>query len=387
MAYIEPEFQNMLGDEAQIFRNPTLSIDTTVPVQLESADGTIVGSPDASAPLSFELNGVVINGLGHIRSGQTNYNTGTGWWVGSNNGVAKLSIGNPASNYLTWDGSTLTISGTERVIQNFTATEALTQGQAVFVSDGTETRNVSQTNASSTAINMGDAGGNLLWSAQTFTAATPSLVLNQVTLSLGKNGTVGGTVIVDLYATSAGLPTGSSLATTSTSLTANTVGGQSSYNFTFNYTMTAGTVYAIVIHGITGSGAFNNIIVYGDGSGPGRSTSPDGTTWTAFPGSSFYYIVRYTFSTSGQVALTSTDSTNSPGQYASFIGFVYATTIKGSSAPVVISGSAVGLSGLTLKGQYYLQDTAGTIGTSVGSNTRKAGIAVSTTQLIITNLW
>jgi hypothetical protein len=48
---------------------------------------------------------------GYIATGQTAYNTGTGFWVGSVSGTAKLSVGNSAGNYLTWDGSSLSIKG------------------------------------------------------------------------------------------------------------------------------------------------------------------------------------------------------------------------------------------------------------------------------------
>ena len=54
---------------------------------------------------------IVLTASGHIRSGQTDYNTGTGFFLGISGGTAKFSIGNPAARYLTWDGSTLTING------------------------------------------------------------------------------------------------------------------------------------------------------------------------------------------------------------------------------------------------------------------------------------
>lgn len=54
---------------------------------------------------------IVIDTSGLIRSGQTAYNTGTGWWIGNDGGTPKLSIGNPSANYLTWDGTGLTING------------------------------------------------------------------------------------------------------------------------------------------------------------------------------------------------------------------------------------------------------------------------------------
>jgi hypothetical protein len=52
---------------------------------------------------------VTVNSTGYIRSGQTAYNTGTGFWMGQVGGVPKFSIGNPSGNYMLWDGSNLII--------------------------------------------------------------------------------------------------------------------------------------------------------------------------------------------------------------------------------------------------------------------------------------
>ncbi len=51
---------------------------------------------------------------GHIKSGQTDYNTGVGWWIGSVAGVPKFSIGNPSDSYFTYDSGTgvMTLKGT-----------------------------------------------------------------------------------------------------------------------------------------------------------------------------------------------------------------------------------------------------------------------------------
>lgn len=44
--------------------------------------------------------------------GQTEYDTGTGFWLGlDTDGVPKFSLGNSAGNKLTWNGSTLAITG------------------------------------------------------------------------------------------------------------------------------------------------------------------------------------------------------------------------------------------------------------------------------------
>jgi hypothetical protein len=48
---------------------------------------------------------------GYIRSGQTAYHTGTGFWLGKTGGVGKFSVGNPAGNFLVWDGTQLYVNG------------------------------------------------------------------------------------------------------------------------------------------------------------------------------------------------------------------------------------------------------------------------------------
>lgn len=48
---------------------------------------------------------------GYLRGGQTAYNTGTGFFLGYDTDAYKFSIGDASSNYVTWDGSTLEISG------------------------------------------------------------------------------------------------------------------------------------------------------------------------------------------------------------------------------------------------------------------------------------
>lgn len=47
----------------------------------------------------------------NIRGGQTDYNTGIGYFLGLSAGDYKLSIGDPSGNYLTWDGDYLRIKG------------------------------------------------------------------------------------------------------------------------------------------------------------------------------------------------------------------------------------------------------------------------------------
>jgi len=48
---------------------------------------------------------------GNVKGGMTDFMTGTGYFIGLNSGVYKMSIGNPAGNYISWDGSYLRIKG------------------------------------------------------------------------------------------------------------------------------------------------------------------------------------------------------------------------------------------------------------------------------------
>ena len=55
--------------------------------------------------------GITLSGGGNIKGGQTDYNTGTGFFLGYHSSAYKFSIGNASTKGITWDGSTLSIGG------------------------------------------------------------------------------------------------------------------------------------------------------------------------------------------------------------------------------------------------------------------------------------
>jgi hypothetical protein len=65
-----------------------------------------------SITMSSAAGGVSMGTGNYIQAGQTAYDTGTGWFIGDVSGTPKLSIGNSAGNKVTWDGSTLAVTGT-----------------------------------------------------------------------------------------------------------------------------------------------------------------------------------------------------------------------------------------------------------------------------------
>jgi len=78
-------------------------------------DGTTLtiseGNLGGSNVVSINSSGLDVGSLGSIRGGATAFETGTGFWMGYDTAY-KLYIGDKTSdNYLSWDGSTLTVRG------------------------------------------------------------------------------------------------------------------------------------------------------------------------------------------------------------------------------------------------------------------------------------
>lgn len=120
----------------------------------------------------------------------------------------------------------------------------------------------------------------------------------------------------------------------------------------------------------TGTGGSN------PGAGYGALTLKPATT------ASLDYVVN----ANSANAVSYTTPTSTAFRSQAFIGFAVSTVSTGQSLVVTTGGIATGLSGLTPLAQYYLNDTNGTIGTSPGTNSRKVGIAVDTTNIAVTNI-
>jgi hypothetical protein len=89
-------------------------------VQINSAEGTKLSGIASGADVTLSAvnggltvtgGGITLSSGGAIKGGQTAYNTGTGFFQGWNGSAYVLSLGNPAGNKLTWDGTSLAITG------------------------------------------------------------------------------------------------------------------------------------------------------------------------------------------------------------------------------------------------------------------------------------
>lgn len=68
-----------------------------------------------------------------------------------------------------------------------------------------------------------------------------------------------------------------------------------------------------------------------------------------------------------------------------FIGYVKTNGTVDSTLPIIVGGSLTIFSGLLPGQQYYLSNTRGAISNTVGTNSRKCGIALSSTELLVSN--
>lgn len=87
------------------------------------------------AGTTITAGGITMSSGGSIKGGQTDYNTGIGWFLGYSGGEYKFSIGDPAGNRMTWDGVKLRVSG-QAIKAEYAYTEGFTlvnSGAGTFV--------------------------------------------------------------------------------------------------------------------------------------------------------------------------------------------------------------------------------------------------------------
>lgn len=309
------------------------------PVVLSASDGSIMGAPDFSAPLSFEPFGIVINSLGHIRSGQSKYNTGAGWWIGNDNNVSKLSIGNPASRSLAWDGTNLTING--YVQTGIGAFGGDGSDGALSVPSGTTTINLGGlTNVTKNYSSIIIAAGATLAFSNPHTNGTVVILKSQGLIQIA------GTVNMQ----GAGAPGGAAVQQSFAASTGHTDGNAGNN----------GNIYSLFLSNTNAGGAGNGFSVPGNG-----GALPTIALNTAYYTNIFNYAFKYTnlwtaaAGGSGEVRGISTngDYTSGAGGRASgtvliecagawnFTGTINASGGNGGDAVINSNGTQIGAGG------------------------------------------
>lgn len=102
---------------------------------------------------------LILSTVGALRGGQTGYDTGVGFFLGYAGGAYKFSVGDPAGNYLKYDGATLSMKG-NFVVDNLAAVSAQTGALSIdSVLTLASAGKIAHTFGSDGELNIGNLGG------------------------------------------------------------------------------------------------------------------------------------------------------------------------------------------------------------------------------------
>jgi len=255
-----------------------------------------------------------------------------------------------------------------------TTARDISAGDACVIGDGVATISAGNGagNASGNTINSTD------WVSQKFTTGAYDTHVKSIVIQVSDvNNGYGATA--SIRANNSSLPTGSDIGGISGTVTIS-AGTATSRTITFSspVPVSPSTDYHVVVRSNSNSSIYRDNTA---GQGAGSSTN-SGSSWSANNGP-FSLSVTKIDSVSSQVQKASASNSYSTVMRDNFVGFSKTTTSSGGSAELKTEGVMSGLSGLTPGATYYISDTPGAISTSAGTNSRKVGLALSTTTLLI----
>jgi len=219
-----------------------------------------------------------------------------------------------------------------------------------------------------------------------FTTGSDTISIASVILGMAGNASGSTNCQVDIYANSAGKPTGSSLATKTVTIGANQFSAYDSAAPGFltvtldtPYACSASTIYWIVVT-VTNSQVYLVMNTSGTGGAEYVTGVWNTTGNNAYPKN---ISVNHINTVSGRVYKSNATITSDKAN--NFIGFANETITAGNNIIINLDGIDSNQSSLTIGSTYYLQNTAGTIGVSAGTISKKVGMALSATSLLIKN--
>lgn len=251
-------------------------------------------------------------------------------------------------------------------------TFAIGDSVALIASGSVVTSTYNVQTATNTNVNYGIIAN---WFGQTFTTPANASSITKITWwsQYASSRDYG----LHIRATSGGLPTGADLNTVQT--TTKAVAGQVIYNLSTPISVTSNTKYAFMINANT----TNNSVSHQSGdpytSGDRVTSTNSGTSWATTTGD-LYFIIDYAYETGKAYKATcalNNDLCNN------FVGFASTAADYGNALSVNSGPTDSDLVGLLFGKTYYLADTAGTVSSTAGTNSRKIGTAVSSSTLLL----
>lgn len=344
-------------------------------VELEY-DGTnfLMLNPVANAPLTAGNIGTTFTAGESITAGQA-----VSLYPYSSDGGILIDTKTTGNTSIGSGGGSQTIS--------FTVANNTNRALVVFVNLGASGGTVTSPTATYAGVSMTLVNTVTVSSSQTLTAFTlsnPTVGTNNLVITLGASGvaTTYVSTSVRSYYNTTGLATFASASSNTTSYTTPPLGmvlvsgcggntGVASVNNNSNYHTSGINGFAVVSSG---------------DSGLSYTTSNATVTYTGGPTSIIVVgLTAVTTPSAGVVKSSASTVANdvNVNKYTTFAGFAQSTVTVGQTLSVTTDASVTGLSGLTPLSTYYLSDTAGAISTTAGTNSKKVGIAISATSILM----
>ena len=258
------------------------------------------------------------------------------------------------------------------IIKSFTAGENITAGDAVSLAADTTYTMAGYYGDFDAFVTV----NNTHMKAQTFVSMGTKIKSVKLEMSESAAGAVNATV--SIRSTTGGLPSGSDIEGKTSVMSIN---GQNDYIFVFSepVNVISGQVYAIVVKASSSIDiGIKNSNVYSGGSY--IYSSDGGSTWTSDSNKDFKFVVT---GETEEGYIYKSNSTIDNFLSNNFIGFAYENITSTNSGLVTLSGLSNNHTGLTTGTTYYLSNTAGAISTSPGSVSRKVGLSISATEILI----
>lgn len=285
------------------------------------------------------------------------------------------------------DEGAATLAGNDiKNIRAYTAGETLVAGDTVFMETAIQTISLGGfTNDAGASTSWGVNTGSQQQVAQRFTGVAGSIT--RLRIRLKKNNTPSDNAVFTIRS---GSETGSSLATVSLAGSSIT-GSFATYDLDLSATvdLVAATTYSIVCSRSDGSINSSDYVVERGTSGAvsgdvtgGQPYFYDGSWASVASTNDFILSLRLTTAVGNVYKTIGGTAATSDG----FIGFANAAIARGASGNIRVGGVQTGLTGLTTGAQYRcIASPRG--GVETGGTNRKVGIASSTTELTISNIW
>ena len=262
--------------------------------------------------------------------------------------------------------------------------ESIALGAAVAIGDGNGIYTIDHQTTQNNSSPLSTSSGNNQF-GQTFTTKSDTTKLVSLTVWMSSNNTAGtASVEAVIYATSGGVPTGGSLGAVSASVPSNSSAGAFVFTFGSPISLSASTQYAAVFKNTNNACLVtiywqNSAVLTG---GTMITTANAGSSWTVNASQTLYFIDTQIINDAGQLLNCNANGANS-SRYNNFIGFAAQSASVGTNCTVNVGGIDNNQTSLTVGVEYYLANSNGGLSTSAGSNSRKVGLSLSTTTILI----